>query len=283
MKNLKYLDEFVNEGWYNDPTDNLNKQDKQEYETITEMIEEYLEEEGIGCSFDSCYFNKDGEKDLNGLKKYIEKEFGDTLDYFFKKYRKIIYDDINFTSKNGFYDYMLYTYDNSFPLNGGGVGPEPEDKLMKYYYGFQTTKLGRLFINQNFETIENFYKACADNFTPYLFNDILSFSVNYDESDYKTIHSDKYSICIINLKSIYKKSRLPENYTAFINKIEMKYEEKDKKLSSWATFDDEIFSIIFGDNIKIENVIDQYKHEIEEFMGHKVALVSSQEVRRYNL
>ena len=259
MKNLKYIKDFLNEKSIID----LTEIEQKEYENISNMISGYLDEQGIYASFDNGYYSHDGDKDLNGLKKYLDKNSPMGINYFFKKYRDVIYEDSNFISKNGFYDYMLYTYDNSYMLNGNGIGPEPEDKLLKYFYGFQTTKLGKIFLDQNYKTIGDFYKACAENFPSYISDFILG---DDNIGDYIVKTYDDYSTCIINLYQIYNKNEW--------NKIENKITNLNSNdAESWAITDDGILIIVFGD---ISNNINQYDEDIE-------TIKLSQQIKKYNL
>ena len=249
MKNLKHIDEFINESWI-DPTEKLKLDDKIEYDEISSIINDYVVELSPN-SFDVSYYRQDGEKDLKGLKKYLDENSSknNILDYFFKKYRTVIYNDENFISQNGFYDYMLYTYDKSYMLNGGGVGPESEDKMYKYLYGFQTTKLGNLFIKQNFDTMDNFYKECAKAFPDYFFYNFIFnnqgnilYYPNY--KDYTIIDNN---VCIIGISFI-------NNMKNFISELD----NMDK--TPPYLIDDGIFITIFcDDNLNIEDEIIKYK------------------------
>jgi len=256
MKNIKNRQEFLNE--------DLKKLDKVEYEAIHDMIENYLDENKIGVSFDDGYYNHDGEKDLNGLKEYLDanSSVNNVLDYFFNKYRDTIYSDDDFIAKNGFYDYMLYTYDNSFMLNGSGVGPEPDDKLMKYFYGFQTTKLGRLFILQNFNSFENFYRVCANEFPAYFFDTLSSIRYDYEDEFIVSSNND-YSTCIINISGLDKE------------KIIKEFEDTNEGKSSYIIIDD-VFIVVFGKIVNMKEELNRLKKDIEIVRIKKQA-------KKYNL
>lgn len=253
---MKSYREFLNE--------DLKKSDKIEYDTISDMIEDYLDENGIGVSFNDGYYNHDGDKDLNGLKKYLDDNLStkNTLDYFFSKYKDTIFSDEYFISKNGFYDYMLYTYDNLFPLNGVGIGTEPEDKLLKYFYGFQTTKLGRIFIMQNFNSFEDFYKACAENFTQYFFEQVSD--INYDYTNEFIVSSnDEYSTCIINISGLDQEI------------IKKEFIRINENKSSWY-IDDILFVVVFGKKVDMQDELNRLKQDIKMLLMRK-------EIRKYNL
>lgn len=139
------------------------------------------------------------------------------------------------------------------------IWPEPIDKLMKYYYGFQTTKLGKIFIYQNYKTIEDFYKSCAENFVEYFFGDRLGMNDD-DVIKIKYTSVVKNNVCILINDDFY---------------IE-EFEEWDKNKSSW-TIEGDIFIVEFGDNtINMEYELEKYKIDIEMLKLKNVT-------RKYNL
>jgi len=264
---MKKYKEFINENV-----------DKDEYYDILEMIEEYLEKNKIGGSFNDGYFKHDGDKDLNGLKKYLDENssINNILDYFFNKYRDTIYNDHNLIENNGFYDYMLYTYDNTFTLNGYGA-PEPTDKLLKYYYGFQNTKLGKLFIKQNFKTESNFYKVCAENYLDYHCESNAIEELEYDVNDSLVISNKKYSMIILNIKNIWLKNK--DEYEKIGNLLNIMEDDENTSI-----YDDELFGTMFSkDKIKIDSKIEEHRKEIEKWLGHTQPLIRSSEIRKYNI
>jgi len=270
MKNLKNINEFINESYYYDITKNLNHKDKKEYINIIESIDNYVEMKHISQSFNDGYYNKDGDKNLNGLKTYLDNKFSmkNILDYFFKKYKDIIYNDDSFISKNGFYDYMLYTYDVSFPLSGSEIGSEPDDKLLKYFYGFQTTKLGQIFINQNFESFNEFYKTCAENFADFFFES----TIGYGDSDNNFIVKD--FTCIINITPILNKKTIDDIKEEFEN-INNNISQSWKIIKSYGGFN--YFIINFGEKkINMVEEFNRHENDIEQFEIKNNA-------RKYNL
>ena len=69
--------------------------------------------------------------------------------------------DENFVSNNGFYDYLVYKYDNSHPLSGNLLsdsGDIDEDIVIKFDYGYHNYDLGRKYILQSFDTISDYYE-----------------------------------------------------------------------------------------------------------------------------
>lgn len=60
-------------------------------------------------------------------------------------------------------DYFLYKWSNkNFPLAGYTMITEPDDVIMKYYYGWQRNKYGLLFLNQNGYDKNKFVNLVAD-------------------------------------------------------------------------------------------------------------------------
>jgi hypothetical protein len=171
--------------------DKLNEEDLKEYDTISELITwDFLHKSKLnGISFILSYFNRNGASDLKDLKAFLYNE-GYDLDVFMSKFRDIIYEDYSFTEDCGFLDYLLYSYDNKYMLSGndGMKYAGPDDYLLKYTYGFQTTTLGREYIKQNFDTITDFYYACADNLSKFL---------ECENEKIEIIYEKDYAICII--------------------------------------------------------------------------------------
>jgi hypothetical protein len=59
-------------------------------------------------------------------------------------------------------DAVLYKFDKDFPLSGGEMNKEVDYEFtIKYSYGYQNCDLGRKYLLQAFNSLEDFYKETA--------------------------------------------------------------------------------------------------------------------------
>lgn len=140
--------------------------DDQKYDEVVRYIDIFMDTkltDNDRLSFKNGYYAKDYKKHIDKLKKFIQNKLGYNLDDFMIKFKSKIYSDDFFTSNCGFIDALLYTYDSNFPLSGDilqdyGAGDE---YVIKYDYGYDMYDLGRKYILQNYESLEDFYYDCA--------------------------------------------------------------------------------------------------------------------------
>lgn len=241
MKNIISRKNFLNEY-------------KSDYEIIKDLIFDFVEKEGLDIRF-SSYFTQNGDKDIEKLKEHL-LDNNINLDRFMVVFHKQIYNDSEFTQANGFFDYLLYKYDNDYPLHGSEIGPEPEDKILKYYYGYQTKKLGKLYLLQNYDSLSNFYKDCAKNIPSYF---ELNTGEKIPDKNIKIIYGEKFSIsCIYTNKYVLDK---------FISNINIK---------NYEIIANKLLIIGFGDNINFS----LYYDEIEKW---KPGIFFEHDTDKYNL
>jgi len=69
-----------------------------------------------------------------------------------------ILEDPLFISANGFMDYLIYTYDNSYPLSGNDCSDDGEEIEIKFDYGYHNYDLGKKYLVQNFGTLSNYFE-----------------------------------------------------------------------------------------------------------------------------
>jgi len=116
-------------------------------------------------------FTRHFKTDTNELDQYLNKlldellEEGFNFENFYREYREKILKDFNFTMHGFFMDYVLYHFDKDYPLGGNTLDDgEPDEKLIKYYYGYYKYDLGEKFILQSYPDMEDFYYDVAKNF-----------------------------------------------------------------------------------------------------------------------
>jgi len=106
---------------------------------------------------------------------YDEGWTDDNLKKLFTQFREDLMNDLNSESRGGF-DVFLYNWTNGeFPLGGGSVNVEDYDELLiKYSYGWNKTKYGRLLLKQN-NLLDNFTELVANSYK----EETLTNHINY--------------------------------------------------------------------------------------------------------
>lgn len=163
------------------------------------------------------------EEDVKEFKKYM-KDHDFDFDIFMKRYKTKIFSDNFFTHNCGLMDEFLYYYDNKFPLSGSLVtdheGTDLADELLiKYNYDYQDLDLGKKFILQSYNTLEDFYFACAESYCISIFlgqgnfqhdlnwrnNTNENIDTKYDlEVFSKPVRYKNCSISFIDLEKLYE-------------------------------------------------------------------------------
>jgi hypothetical protein len=170
------------------------------YDEVKELIDEFIKEEFgfVGSFCNGHYYRKPGNKHIQELKIYL-KRIGINLDTFMKNNMNIILDDDYFVAANGFMDYLVYTYDKSFLLSGVDCMDTAEEISIKYEYGYQNTKIGRIYLKQAFGTLANFYKKHIE----YCILDL-----NSNKNDYIIETYDKNNIFLFTCDKNYLSEEL---------------------------------------------------------------------------
>jgi hypothetical protein len=106
---------------------------------------------------------------------YDEGWTDENLKKLFTQFREDLMNDLNSESRGGF-DVFLYNWTNGeFPLSGGNVGTRDyEELLIKYSYGWNKTKYGRLLLKQN-NLLDNFTELVANSYK----EETLTNHINY--------------------------------------------------------------------------------------------------------
>lgn len=229
--------------------------DKFEYKAqkdkIISLIGELIDDDIIpGVSFNFGYYKRNydsiEEEYIKKTKELLSKN-GIDLDKFFSQFKKQIYKDWQFTAVNAFYDSLLYYYDNKNGLLGGYKLSESEDKeyFIKYSYGYFNYDMGKKFILQSFNNLEDYYKETAERFLKGMSDkkdiiprdklDLCSITKKYDNC-YTIYVNLKYAYTFFDFSGPYKNY----NYDRFI--IEIK---KDLGNTNYRIFD-HILSIFIG-------------------------------------
>lgn len=224
------------------------------FDTMEELEEEEIIQKG---SFEEGYFRndlKDIQPQINFLITELKKK-GVDLYGFIKEYENKVFDDGDFIYDSALMDTILYTYDNKKGILQATklIDSQPEEYFIKYQYEYYKYDIGRRFILQSFDTIEDYYKATAKN----LLYGYLSNDYGADEE----IASD----C-----SVVKK--YGNGYTIYVH-LALLF--KELELASY-TYDEFVDGLISGlDPIpnKIQNGI------LEIFIGYKFHKISNEELK----
>ena len=218
------------------------KIDKFEYkkgkELILDTISELSETSEIHVgSFNFGYY----KKNYNDIKKEIEllsnklKEQNFDLMSFIEEYENEVFMDFDFSAHSAFMDTLLYTYDkNKAELGGLKLIDSSEiEYVFKYKYGYYNFDMGKKYILQSFNTLDDYYKATANNLLLGLLSpDYSNTSIGiFDKETAANIVErcsivKKYDKCFtiyINLTNLHleisKKDRV--SYDEFISDIEL--------------------------------------------------------------
>ena len=197
MKNIFNRKEFLKE-W--------NSPEEEKRDFMYDEIKNYIslfkmnELDRKGSFMNDGYYKADYKSDIKELNAYLIKSFNYNLDKFFDEYTKEIYSDNFFINQCGFLDALLYTYDQKFPLN--------DEFVIKYQYGYQNYDLGKKYLLQNFDTLEDFYFDCANKFFTY-YNEVSDFKHFKDIEEKSSTFSltdrkDKGSLCIFDTHKFYE-------------------------------------------------------------------------------
>ena len=186
---------------------------------ITYYMQDELDEKDTYSFRSSYYFKKNYKSHIENLDKFLKKKLGYSLDQFMRDFKKEIYNDDFFTTRCGFLDTLLYTYDQKYILSGSiledyGAGDE---FVIKYNYGYNNFELGKKYLLQNYNSLEDFYFYCAQKFVvTYIEESTKYLNTRNDRINDidKTCHlfslADKRksgSVCVIDLnkfQEIYK-------------------------------------------------------------------------------
>lgn len=233
-------------------------------------------------SFTNYYINNyvEVKNDIKILENELKKQNFD-LTKFFEKYKDEIYKDYDFTQVNGFYDSLLYYFDDKDGLLSGNklLGSEDIEYVYKYKYGYYNYDMGKKFILQSFKTLKDYYKTTAKKFLLGLMD--INYSI--DKKDIKKLsiilpNNDSF-ILLIHLRILYSLLRYNKmSYSEFKNEF--------KEIIKGSRFESngDIIQILIGDNYT-GNVISQDKYnEIKNKFDiiHKEILFK-QDVKNFNL
>ena len=235
-------------------------EDNIEYNKIRKIIKSFIKKETYNDSFsqfmkDDYYYDK-----IDTLEQELVNSGNISLNEFMNKYRKRIYEDNKFTQCCGMLDIILYRYDKKHPL-GGDI---TVDAVNRYQYGYQNYSLGRLYLEQKFGTLENFYNEIV--------NDII------------------------------KKYLLVDSYTEIVNDVEgctLIFTHSDNLNNNFhQNFDegkyiilDNIAIIFVGDENSIKSLIDEFTRRFDidkindwlDFEEIKKDVDFHQTVKKYNV
>lgn len=236
-----------------------------------------------------AYYRADYETDIKELNAYLIKSFNYNLDIFFDEYNKEIYSDDFFTQTCGFLDTLLYTYDQKYPLGGFFLEKNTgnDEVVIKYDYGYQNYDLGKKYLLQNFDTLEDFYFECASKFFTY-YNEVSGFKHFKDIEKNLNMFSmvdrkEKGSLCIFDPRkfySLYKNSLSEKSYdeSSAIYYIEKSLENLNHKYFEvyGGPYKGTIMIVGFGD-IDLNDIDDQEIYEYDD----QIDLQSM--VKKYNV
>lgn len=142
-----------------------NEYNKQKEIIIGTISDLQLDDKITSGSFTNLYNSKysDFKEDINLLEKELKKS-GIDLFEFIKKYETEVFADRDF-SDDVFKDVLLYTYDNKKGILSGNdlIGSEESEYVIKYKYGYHTYDMGKRYIFQSYDSLDDYFEATANN------------------------------------------------------------------------------------------------------------------------
>ena len=199
--------------------------EEQEYSGVKGIIDDYLENNpGLKVNFSfGRYYKQNYHADIRAFKSYMKSKNID-FDRFIKMHRNRVFSDEFFVETSGFLDALLYEYDKNYPIGGNYELIELEkynpvcEHIMKYDYGYHTYELGKNYILQTYDTLNDFFFACAQWKHKELFDsdysnllgrndwDLITgdydFAKNY-EKFLTPIKLSEGALCFVNLKKMF--------------------------------------------------------------------------------
>jgi len=236
------------------------------YDEVKELIDEFIEEEygAFGSFCDGHYYKKPGDEHVAELKIFLKRE-GLDLDNFMKTNMNDILKDDFFINANGFMDYLVYTYDKSYLLSGAECMDDADEISIKYEYGYQNTKIGRIYLRQTFGTLANFYRK-------HIIYRLEDLNINEDNYIIETYDDDNVFLFVASID--YSPKKLFNHL-----KGDILADENYACLITFAINNISVF--IFGNlNITDEKTLDKYI-DINDIDLEKLEIRSS--ANKYNL
>ena len=271
---MKYL-EFIKE-----------QQQETEYNNVKELISNFLKKDiNFYRSFESGkYYMRDNyKKDLDEFYEYMN-ENGVLFDSFINKHYSKVFADDFFISSCGVMDTLLYQYNKKHPLSGC-ILKEKETYVdhiceiqFKYYYDYHRHDLGIKYLLQSYQSLEDFYFACAEHLCHDLFlsdTSVLSYDKDWQDITKSFFNYKKHYL-------LFSKSEKLKNGSIGFIDLNVLFDlvlidEKDKneairiikETTKPKIITDNLCIFYFGDkDISMEEIIDQIdtkelKNEIE--------------------
>jgi len=242
---------------------------------IIDKIDE-LTEDGIipKSSFDYSFYRlnlQDANSYLDILQKELQKK-QINLFKFISQYEDLVFDDDDFTYKNGFMDFILYTYDNTKGLLSGEklINREIDTYYYKYTYGFHNYEMGKKYILQSFSSLDEYFKKVSETIIQSFLDTGFGFDVSSLIEDYMIIkkHNNGY-VVYGDLLSIFAKIN-----TKFTLLNYDDFEDNFRELKKYSFIRDHILVFFVNCSVKKDN------SEFEE-VKDKFELIRN--VNKYNL
>ena len=281
MKNIFKKEEFLKERQSADEKRDFMYKEIKNYISLFTMNE--LDLDRKGSFMNDSYYKADYKSDIKKLNDFLIKSFNYDLDKFFKEYDKEIYSDDFFVSQCGFIDALLYTYDQKYPLSGFPLQKNTgnDEVVIKYEYGYQNYDLGKKYLLQNFNTLEDFYFDCANNFFTY-HNDKSGFKyfTDIEKNLYKFSLVDKKnkgSLCVFDVHKfyeLYKDSSMSRCYDEICAIDVIKTDIKGLK---YKYFEDTNIMIVASGDIDLDDINDQ------EILDYSEQIDLQENVKKYNI
>lgn len=234
------------------------------FEVFDILVEEDILNDDSFCN--GAYYEYDN-KDINKLINIFEKaskKNGLDIAEFMETYKDLIYSDVDF-QKCGFIDTVLYKYDkekgwlSGYHLNNS-VNVEYS---IKYEYGYYKYDMGKNFILQSYETLDDYFKDTAKFYLIGIFENYIG-SVNENDI-FKNQIIKKYKngyIVFANIRALFEYSYDYDygyDYDKFVSSI------KDNIVDTYYSYDYDIMCIKINidkfnvDDIDFDEIVEDFR------------------------
>lgn len=223
-------------------------------------------------SFNLNYYKKnynDLYKEIKLLIDELEEQNFDLM-FFIKAYENKIFKDFDFTAHSAFMDTLLYYYDKYKGILGGVklIDSDEIEYVFKYKYGYYNFDMGKKYILQSFNSIDNYYKVTANNF-------LLGLLSPGYESTSIGIFNKEQAANIIERCSIVK--QYGKGYTIYVH-LQNLYMEISKKDN--VSYDEFVRDILYEISPISHRIFDNMLEIYIGYRKNEIALKEFNEIKK---
>jgi len=202
------------------------------------------------------------KKDINKIEKVLKNDYNIDLFKFMNDNKDEVFDDYEFSTHGALLDTILYLVDDKKGILSGNklIDSEDEDYVFKYQYGFYNYDMGKRYILQSFDTLEDYYKSTAEKImfsffdTSYGCDDPEELKKSYIIKDVKVGH-----IIFCDLRSVYMILDIKVRYSRkYLLDCDVFVKEIERDFGGEKVINDGVLEVYIGVD---ENILSDYENE----------------------